>query len=240
MKKLAFFVEGQTEQIFLHRLLLEIAGEKNISILLRKFVGKNRPSEEIITPKETKESNINHFVLIYDCGGDESVKSRILEEYPSLMREKYLGVIGIRDLYPLSNLNKLKNRLQNGLIIQNNIIEPALPSKAQFVIAVQEIETWFLAEENHYQLISEELTKERIEIYSNFNPWIDDATKVYHPSEMLRDIYSLAGKSYSKNRNTVSKTVECLDYSNIYLNLKHKIQSLNLLIDKIDYFLSLK
>jgi len=37
MKKIAFFVEGQTELIFINKLLIEIAGQKNISIRQFKF-----------------------------------------------------------------------------------------------------------------------------------------------------------------------------------------------------------
>jgi hypothetical protein len=37
MKKIAFYVEGQTEQFFINKLLIEIAGRKNIEIELKKF-----------------------------------------------------------------------------------------------------------------------------------------------------------------------------------------------------------
>lgn len=46
MKKMAFFVEGQTEQIFINRLLLEIAGQ-------------NRTCREVLYKKE-KECGKNH------------------------------------------------------------------------------------------------------------------------------------------------------------------------------------
>ena len=39
MKKIAFFVEGQSEQLFINKLLKEIAGYRNISITLKEIVG---------------------------------------------------------------------------------------------------------------------------------------------------------------------------------------------------------
>ena len=39
MKKIAFFVEGQTEQVFINKLLEEIAGRKNISINIFQLRG---------------------------------------------------------------------------------------------------------------------------------------------------------------------------------------------------------
>ncbi len=42
MKKIAFYVEGLTEQFFINKLLIEIAGQKNIEIELRQFQGARR------------------------------------------------------------------------------------------------------------------------------------------------------------------------------------------------------
>ena len=39
MKRIAFFVEGQTEQLFINKLLIEIAGHKNIAINLFQLRG---------------------------------------------------------------------------------------------------------------------------------------------------------------------------------------------------------
>lgn len=74
MKKIAIFVEGQTEQFFINKLIIEIAGAKNITIILKKFEGKNRrPTREIYPRSMSQPLNPTHTVLIYDCGSDESV-----------------------------------------------------------------------------------------------------------------------------------------------------------------------
>ena len=38
--------------------------------------------------------------VIHDCGGDAAVKSRMMEEYPSLVKAGYSNIVCIRDVYP--------------------------------------------------------------------------------------------------------------------------------------------
>lgn len=52
MKKITFFVEGQTEQLFINKLLIEIAGQKNISVELEQFQGYGRRPTKIFILKQ--------------------------------------------------------------------------------------------------------------------------------------------------------------------------------------------
>lgn len=239
MKKIAFFVEGQTEQFFLNKLLIEIAGSKNILIKLKKFKGRGKPTEDILPKTLSQPSRqVNHTVLIYDCAGDGSVKSRILEEYRYLRTNGYAEIVGLRDLYPLSDLQKLTRRLKNGLVINGRRIEEALPSDTSIVVAVREIEEWFLAECNHYPCIHASLNSALVSSL-DFNPCTDDlTTRRDSAAGDLHNIYQLVGKYYNKQKHNVNRTINCLDYTNLYLNVRHKIPKLNDLITKIDAFLS--
>jgi hypothetical protein len=76
-----------------------------------------------------------------------------------------------------------------------------------------------------------------------FNPCSDDMTQRLHPAQDLHNIYRLANKVYidskgQKKKNRIERTVECLDYSNIYLNLRNEVAKLGDLINKIDNFLT--
>jgi len=157
MKKIAFYVEGQTEQFFLNKLLIEIAGIKNICLILRKFNGRSRPPTQEIYPKSVSQPvNPSHTALIYNCGNDEGVKTRILEEYQDLTNDGFNEIIGIRDLFPLTDLTRLETRLKNGLPSRGEI---PLPANTSIVIAVHEVEAWFLAECNHFTCIDSNLTE---------------------------------------------------------------------------------
>ena len=57
------------------------------------------------------------------------------------------------------------------------------------------------------------------------------------PSDDLNKIYMLANIAWNKSIQKVEKTVECLDFSHIYLNLRHRIEKLNDLVSIIDDFL---
>ena len=240
MKKIAFFVEGQTEQLFINKLLIEIAGQKNIAIELKTFGGKNNPPTSKLYPKTlaNPQNTTKHFALIYDCRGDESLKSRILEEHENLIQDGYQEIIGIRDLFPLTDLLKLENRLANGLVKNGKTVELALPQNCHIIVVVNEIEVFFLAECTHFKNIDDRLTHTLITTKMNFNPCVDDMTLLVQLSVTLKDIYQLANKTYRKDKKIVEKTVECLDYANIYINQRKRIVKLDELITKIDIFLT--
>jgi len=241
MKKIAFFVEGQTEQFFLNKLLIEIAGANNVRVLLKKFKGKGKPTEDIM-PKSFSQGapQVRHTVLIYDCAGDESVKTRILEEAQNLFDNGYTQIIGLRDLYPLPDYSKLMNRLAHGLVVGGKRIEEALPANTSILIAIREIEDWFLAECRHYTCIDPSLVLDATQIASlGFNPHTDNLTlRTTSAAEDIKTVYRLAGKTYSKAKNKVERTVECLDYANLYMEIRQKIPKLNELIVRIDNFLA--
>ncbi len=231
MKKIAIYVEGQTEQFFINKLLIEIAGQKNIQIELKKFSGKNNSPTSDIYPKTVATPvDAKYSALIYDCGGDEGVKSRILEDYAGLLSNGYSKIIGIRDLFPLTDLTKLERGLQNNI--------SSLPISTEIIVAVHEIEAWFLSECTHFERIDNKLNNDFIISNCGYNPCIDDMTIFPNPALNLRTIYQFVGKAYNKNKKNVERTVECLDYANLYLNVSHKVLKFGELINKIDTFLT--
>lgn len=237
MKKIAIFVEGQTEQFFVSKLLQEIAGRKNISVTLYQLRGGSKsPKQQILVSNPLYSSQsfmATHEVLIYDCGSDEKVKSDILEQGPSLKAQGYSKILGIRDLYPWPHTEL--TRLERGLKFIPSHYQP-LPLPHDIIVAVMEVEAWFLAECHHYGRIDANLSVSLITSQLGFNPCTEDMTLRPHPAKDLHDIYHLVGKAYQKKAKQVQRTVECLDYAEIYL--KPKSTQLAELIRQIDAFLS--
>lgn len=250
MKKIAFFVEGQTEQFFINRLLREIANDKSISTDLRVLRGGKKtirkdcplPNNKYPVSKYENPQNPKYEALIYDCGGDNydaegryqsEIVSDMIEMQGSLEQQGYVEIIGLRDLYPLTDLPKLERGLVYMLRQANRI-----PSSV--VIAVREIEDWFLAERNHYTCIDASLVLDATQIASlGFNPYVDDLTlRNTAAAADLKSTYQLVGKTYNKSRDKVERTVECLDYSNLYIEIRARITKLDELITKIDNFLT--
>lgn len=243
MKKIAFYVEGVTEQFFINKLLIEIAGQKNIEIELQQFQGVGKP-KKIIYPKTVSQSvNPKHHALIFDCVGDGGVKPRILEDHQRLFSQGYSEIIGLLDLYPRLDLIKFENELTNGTQRNGRAITAPLPPNTDIIVAVNEVESWFLSEYTHFKRIDISLTDSLITSKVGFNPCTDDMTLRTHPAMDLHEIYRLANKAYMdsngrKRKNRIEKTVECLDYANIYIKLSNSITKLNELISKIDIFLT--
>ncbi len=228
MKKLAIFVEGKTEQIFVNKLLREIAGTINISIEIqsqerRKFV-------EVIM-KDIETSATKFFVLIYNSGSDIRVASDMKKQYKKLTESGYERIIGLRDIYPISIIQKSK--LQSEL--ENVLPKGSIP--INIVIAVMEVEAWFLAEYNHFLKIDPRLTPEQIQAMFGFNPQTDDMEQRPHPADDMKQIYNYVGKGYNKSEKQLNRLASHLDYEFIYMHLINSVPSLGEFVGYIDKFM---
>src|SRR3989442_1260227 len=165
MKKLAIFVEGQTELYFVERLLQEVAGYQHISIRLERKIGDGILS---LKSKSANTGDETYFALIYDCQGEGSVKTTIQERAKDLQSKGYNTILGLRDLYPLplADLEKLIKGANEGLAT------PGLT--VRIVIAVMEIEAWFLKEDRHFVNLDVSLIPSYIARRCKFNPKTDD------------------------------------------------------------------
>jgi hypothetical protein len=232
MKRLAIYVEGQTEQLFVAKLLKEIAGEKNIYIEQQKGkYGKKKERKFTVITASSKTTDQKYYVLIRDSGGDGQVKSDIREHCEFLAERGYLKILGLRDVFPAEYKDIPK-------ILQ--VLKYAMPTKyipIQILLAIMEIEAWFLAETSHFAKIDSSLTIDVVKNKLGIDPSTQEVETISNPAKELYEIYQLAGCAYNKRKDNCERTVEALDYSNIYVILKDKINGLGKFIDEIDSFL---
>ncbi len=233
MNKIAIFVEGQTELLFIERLLIEIASKNNIQIEKKVARGGRKSPRNLTIIEDTeKVENKKYFAMIVDCVGDSRVVSDIRERYDTLVKSGYQTIIGIRDVYPIKYDDIPKLRRNNQFNIKSK------PVSVSFILAVMEIEAWFIAEHTHFQRINESLTIEKIKLNTGINPAVDDIQQLQHPSEILDCIYKFVGQNYTKRKSNVEKTIDKLDYAQIYLNLPDRFPDFNNLINVIESFLA--
>ena len=207
MTRIAIFVEGHTELIFMDRLVQEFAEEAGLAIEHAQASGGAKRARrwkvyKQVTPGEHHE----FYVLIVNCAGDSKVKSDILDRYHGLVRSGYSMILGLRDVYgqfQYSDVERLRSSLQVGL--------PRKPVKVELFLSVMEIEAWFLAEHTHFQRLSRMLNLDLIRENCAFDPANDDLERRTHPAEDLDRIYRLAGFSYVKKVNSLQRTVDLLD-----------------------------
>ncbi len=234
MKKIAIFVEGQTEQVFVRKLLEEIAGRKNIYIetqMAKIDRNGNRYFTVIRAASASGSVDRKYYVLIRDCGSESNVKTDIRDSLESLSRSGYEKIIGLRDVYPLACADI--PRLEFGL--RYEIPTRFIP--VSIILAIMEVEAWFLAEVEHFVKIDPTLTASYIKTSLGFDPSIDNVEQRPHPAQDLDDIYHLAGFSYKKKKSSIQRTISALDYNALYLIVRDRVPSLNKFIEQIDSFM---
>lgn len=231
MNRLAVFVEGYTEVLFVEKLIEEIAGQNKVRIEHKTIRGGSTTRRTMKLIKAARPSSgEKYYVLIFDCGGDEQVKTRILEEHENLTKTGYSRLIGIRDVRPQFVHNDIP-KLEAGL---TKYIKTSL-APVTFILAIMEIEAWFLAEASHFPRIEPSITVSEIKAKLGFDPENDDLAQRSYPAEDLNACYAIGGRSYLKRQSKV--TVDALDFALIYTALRGKIQYLDRLSSAIDTFL---
>ena len=231
MKKLAIFVEGQTEQIFVEKLLKEIAGRNRIAIEVIAVNGNQSQRYTIVIKNAVMTSETKFYVLVYNSFSDNSVVSDMRDRYGTLTSSDYERIIGLRDVYPIAISDKSK--LITGL--RYSLPQGVIP--IDIVLAVMEIESWFLAEYNHFIKIDTSLTPDKIQEYFGFNPKTDDMEARPKPSDDMKQIYNLVGKGYNKSENQLNRLASNLDYEFLYIQLANSVPSLKEFVGYLDLFL---
>lgn len=230
MNRLAIFVEGYTELIFVAKLIDEIAGDR-VLIEKRRIRGggKARRASALLEANQP-ETGQRYYVLIFDCGGDRLVKPRVQEEHENLTKKGYQRIIGLRDVRPDYSHATISDLV---LMLPKYIKTKLIP--VEFILAVLEVEAWFLTEATHFSRVDAAITVAAIKEALKFDPENDDMQQRLTPADDLSRCYALGGKTYRKG--DAQATVAALDFSIVYLEAVKKLPPLKRLVDVIDDFL---
>jgi hypothetical protein len=231
MNKMAIFVEGYTEVLFVDKLIREIANKDAVQIEWRAISGGARhPRKSRVINAANPRTGQEHFVLIFNCGNDDLVKSRMVEEYGNLASAGYSKIVCIRDVYPKIKYAEIA-KLEMGL----PTCVKTKPIMVDFILSIMEVEAWFLAEHSHFARIDPTITIAAIIAGLNFDPENDDMQLRAAPCDDLRGCYALAGKTYEKAN--AKETVDALDCAQVYAGLTDKFPYLKKLVEALDAFL---
>lgn len=214
MKKIAIFVEGQTEQELVIWLVTQIAGSKGLHVVK----GKQYANKVQITAT-SHSPDTNYYVLVVDCSSDTQVKTQINEQYATLVTSGYTKIIGLRDLYPqsTSDLPLVLRYLGTGL--------PVGPITPQIHLAVLEVEAWFIREVTHFERLHPQLTTQRIEA-GGFTISTKAAEAWDHPADTLHKIYKLEKLAYKKTLRHAQRTISCLSFTELSTNVRNAVPAL--------------
>lgn len=242
MKKVAFFVEGPTEADFITALLKELVKRRGISLKHYEFSGggDDNPRVSTLTFQEDTNPSVEYLVHIYISSGDNRVNSDVLEVLPNLQRLGFSAIIVLKDLRGdhIDGTPKKEEELPY-FEAGDRFAFTGTPIPIASVIAVMEIETWFLGETNHYVRYCSKLTPELIKESKHItgvDPFNDRLEGIEMPAETLDRIYYLVKRHYSKKERVRKKTINALDWTNLYMVLPKRIVKLNELVTAVDNF----
>jgi hypothetical protein len=208
-RKIAIFVEGQSELIVTRELLLKVFEYQGIEIECRNLLEDwNITKADYDYPAPDAKY---HFYIL-NVGNDERVLGVILEQETFLYKNGYDKIIGLRDMYGKKYRDKSKQidaEINQRFIIatQQSVVENAIHAeKITFHYAIMEVEAWFLALPELLNVINAQLTpsfileKLGVDLHQ-----IDPEFTFFHPAKTLNDIFNLIGRSYDKKSKTINE-----------------------------------
>lgn len=221
MKKIAVFVEGLTEQIFICKFLKELGKKYNIEIKIQSLTGGANSNSRIIEDITTittfdKQGDQEFYFLIRNSNTDSRVKSDMIDGFDSLQKSGFKKIIGLRDTFPIDKQDI------NKLIKFESIGFPKNSIPYNLLYAIAEIEAWFISEESHFEKIDEKLTLDFIQESLNIDLANIDIENIEHPSKFLHSVYQLAGLAYKKKERYFHRTVNALDFDLLISNCIQK------------------
>lgn len=231
MKKIAVFVEGQTELIFVREMLLKCYAYQNVRIECYTLFsdGKFNSTDYSFPNKDAAV-----YYQIINIGNDKKVLSSMLnrEEYMFSANQAFDKIIGLRDMYS-KEYREATNGTGIDLSVNQKFIETYQktieeraqhPDRISFHFAIMETEAWFLAMDDLPARLDDQLTVAEIQRKLDINlSKIDPETTVYKPAELLHSIFALAGKSYTKKKaevDTLLGNIKKEDFDRLNVNDK--------------------
>lgn len=208
-RKLAVFVEGQTELIFVREFLKQWYSYDSNAI---GFDCYNLLANEFCDTayKYGSEESENYYFLV-NVGNDGSVLSSIIGRMKFLQNKGFQLVIGLRDMYSRQYIRDAGKREIVETVNQQHIESVREVLKGieggmfvDFHFAIMEVEAWFLGMPEFIGKLDERLTPEYIQ--QNVGLTLDDDPEktVFHPAKIVGEIYALVGKHYDKHQSDVS------------------------------------
>ena len=205
MRKVALFVEGLAEQVFVRDFLIKWYDWDINKVGLACY--KLHAGNEYEAPYQHGTVDSENYFQIFNVGNDSSVLSVMLDRADRLHNAGYSLVVGLRDMF--SKVYHQKTFQKNN----ERIIDPELnerfiksakeeieasskPLELQMHYAIMEVEAWLLG------------MPKFMEYLQDIN---DPETDIYHPAEKLKELMEAMGSGYDKHSKDIESIIGNLD-----------------------------
>lgn len=188
MRKVAVYVEGMTELVFVYHTILTHYSSDWTAFYL-DFVSAS-PSERIHLQHPYGDENANNQFLIYNCGSDEGVIPTMIERFPSHIAQGFDCVIGLRDVHGTRYFDiykagheKIEWPKVNALMqdLETTVASADSSGKMSIRFSIMEIEAWLLAMP---ELLMDAFTSFPYDKIASIDPEI----AFVHPFKELKDL----------------------------------------------------
>lgn len=214
-RKIAVFVEGQTELVFVREFLVKWFNYDSNVIgfdCYHLFRSEFRDASYSLGTLDSE----NYYMLV-NVGNDCSVLSKIRDRMQHLEKLGYQLVIGLRDMYSTQYIKDAKGRRIDSIVTQlhidaakEQIAHMDGGEKVNFHFAIMEIEAWLLGMDRFLQAVDERLTIDYVSQNVGINLTDNPETSFFHPAAELAKIYGLVGKIYDKHETDISSIMSSL------------------------------
>jgi hypothetical protein len=214
MKKIAIFVEGQTELIVVREYLLKWFEYQNIELECRTLFSDAKFHK---TDYDFPNTNAEFHFQIINVGSDNNVLSRILRRESYMWNAGYERIVGLRDMYSAEYRNVstvIDSDINDRFINSHNdtILQKAQQPERIFMrFAIMETEAWFLGLHDIFEKIDACLTVDYIQTELGLNLAVTNPeTDFFHPAVKIKEIYKLFGGNYDKHKGDIEAIVSPL------------------------------
>ncbi|RLC09695.1 MAG: hypothetical protein DRI24_21385, partial [Deltaproteobacteria bacterium] len=116
--------------------------------------------------------------------------------------------------------------------------EKGIDNIASLIIAVMEVEAWFLADHSIFERINDRLSVDLINENLEIDIENDIIEDYHHPAVVLNSIYNLVGLQYKKKAKQIHSICHRVDYGRLCLDdtVHNKVPRLRELIEKLGEF----
>lgn len=232
MIKISIFVEGQTERIFVEKLLSEYFTASKLKTISCRLIGERLTKILELGNRVDPE----FCVLIFDAGGGERAVSVMLERAEAMINSQgYSFLFALRDLNPelIANKDALINKTKR-LFANFNFKD-----NLRLILAIKEIEAWFLGDYNFFSRIDPSLTPQFIQNRLDYDLVNDNLEDYDRPAQIIDNIFQLIGQRYRKKEKDVYRIAYRLDYSFLCVDVVARVRSFAYFLSCIDKSISI-
>jgi hypothetical protein len=166
-RRLAVFVEGQTELVFVREFLKQWYGYDANVIGFACYNLQNNEFRDAEYQYGSEDSE-NYFMLV-NVGNDNSVLSKILSRLAYLVSQGYQLVIGLRDMYSKQYVQDAGGHvideevnLKHFDAVRDVLKDVENGEKVDFHFAIMEVEAWLLGMHDYLLSVDKRLTGDYI------------------------------------------------------------------------------